>query len=207
MASIKLTQPKVDALEPRDEAYVTYDAALKGFAVRTNPSGQKGWLIEYRPSGGGRSVAKRRHTFGTVAVLSAADARIKAKKLLGAIHNGEDPAGARTEQRAAPTIDELGRQFIAEAIEPKKKPSTTELYWGYLRLHVLPEIGSRKAREVTHADMAKLHRRIAGKGAKVTANRAVTFVSGLYTWAGKMALVPKGMNPAAGIERFREDDV
>jgi integrase len=205
MASIKLTQPAVDALPVRDTAYLAYDSALKGFALRVNPTGRKVWLIEYRPSGGGRGVAKRRHTFGSTATITAADARVKAKKLLGGVQNDQDPAGDRSEQRDAPTISALGDQFIDEAIEPKKKPRTVELYRGYLRLHVLPEIGSRKAREVTHADVAKLHRRIAGKGARVTANRVVTFLGGLYTWAGKMALVPKGTNPAAGIERFKEE--
>ena len=100
---------------------------------------------------------------------------------------------------------ELGERFIAEEIGPKRKPRTTELYETYLRRHVVPAIGNRKAREVSHADVAKLHRRIAAKGRKVTANRVTTFLSGLFTWAGKMGEVAKGANPAKDIERFREE--
>lgn len=202
----KLTQPIVEALAPDAAAYITYDATLAGFGVRVNPSGKKVWLIEYRPNGGGRSVRKRRYTFGTTATVPLVVARAKARKLLGGIHNDLDPMSERAEQRASLTVAELGEKYLEEEIEPKRKPRTAELYEGYLRLHAMPEIGTRKARDISHADIAKLHRRIAAKGHKVTANRVVsTFLSGLFTWAGKMGEVPRGMNPAKNIERYREE--
>ena len=201
----KLTQKVVDALPPRSAAYIEYDASLKGFGVRINPTGRRVWLIEYRPNGGGRSVRKRQFTFGTTETLSLAEARAKAKRLLGGVHNDQDPQGARAEHRASLTIAELGERFLTEEIAPKRKARTTELYELYLRRHVVPAIGTRKAREVSHADVAKLHRRIAAAGRKVTANRVTTFLSGMFTWAGKMGEVAKGTNPAKDIERFREE--
>ena len=161
--------------------------------------------MEYRPNGGGRSVGKRRFTFGNAETMTAAEARAKARRLLGGVHNDHDPAGTRADQRASLTMAELAERFIAEEIAPKRKPRTTDLYRIYLRRHVLPAIGTRKARDVSHADIAKLHRKIAADGRKVTANRVTTFLSGLYTWAGKMGEVPRGTNPAKDIERFREE--
>ena len=205
MPILKFTQPTIEALAPQAKAYIAYDSSLKGFGVRVNPTGRRVWLIEYRPNGGGRSSLKRRYTFGATETLSVAEARAKAKRLLGGIHNDQDPAGARADQRASLTVAELAERFIAEEVAPKRKRRTTELYQLYLRRHVLPPIGTRKARDVSHADIAKLHRKIAADGRKVTANRVATFMSGLYTWAGKMGELPKGTNPAKDIERFREE--
>ena len=52
--------------------------------------------------------------------------------------------------------------------------------------------------------MAKLHRAIGARGAQVTANRAIELVSSLYGWAGKAGEVPRGMNPARDVTRFKE---
>ena len=62
----KLTKRTVDALKPREKAYVAYDSEVHGFGVRVMPSGHKSFIIEYRPRGGGRGVATRRLTLGAL---------------------------------------------------------------------------------------------------------------------------------------------
>lgn len=66
----KLTKRTIDALRPKAKAYVAYDSELHGFGVRIMPSGHKSFIIEYRPHGGGRSVATRRLTLGGLGALT-----------------------------------------------------------------------------------------------------------------------------------------
>src|SRR5262249_29668449 len=78
-----------------------------------------------------------------------------------------------------------------------------ELYKLYFRRHVSPALGTKRAREVTSADVARMHRRIGAK-APVTANRVLALVSGLYSWAARIGVVPADLKPVRGITRYRE---
>jgi Arm DNA-binding domain len=66
-STAKLSKRTVDALAPRDKAFIAFDDDVKGFGVRVMPSGSKTYVLEYRPGAGGRGVAKRRLTSGAVA--------------------------------------------------------------------------------------------------------------------------------------------
>ena len=70
MATEKLTKRHIDGLRPAATAYRHYDTELKGFGVQVLPSGMKSYIIEYRPDGGGRNVAKKRMTLGRVGELT-----------------------------------------------------------------------------------------------------------------------------------------
>ena len=100
-------------------------------------------------------------------------------------------------------VADLIDQFMNEEIRPTRKPRTTELYDMYFRVHVAPALGSKRAREVTSADVGKLHRKI-GTKTPVTANRIVALLSSLFSWAAGRGRVPKDLNPARGITRYRE---
>ena len=53
------------------------------------------------------------------------------------------------------------------------------------------------------ATLSKMHVDMSGK--PHNANRLLAVISSLYSFAAKRALVPEGMNPAKGIERYREE--
>jgi integrase len=117
---------------------------------------------------------------------------------------GADPARELAENRDAATLSELAGAYLREHVTPLKKASTAALYAGYFRVHVAPALGARKARDITRSDIVRLHRKI-GKDGKVTANRVVVLLMGLFSWAAKAGLVPEGFNPARGVDRFKEE--
>lgn len=202
---MKLTKTAVEALAPRDKTYLVFDDDLAGFAVRVTPGGAKAWTVEYRPAGAGRRISKKRMTLGAVGTLSAEKARRAAQDVLAHARLGRDLAAERAGQRQAATVAELVGRFMAEEVRPTRKPRTVTLYADYFRLHVVPAIGTRKARDLSRADIARLHRKI-GEKARVTANRCVVLMSGLFTWAASVGELPDGHpNPAKGITRFREE--
>src|SRR6266446_1054209 len=203
MATRKLTKRVIDALPVRDTVYVAYDDSLAGFGCRVTPKGARSWIVEFRPHGGGRRVAKKRITLGSVFVLTPDQARQTAAEVLAKVRLGHDVPHDRAGRRSAPTLADLAERFIREEVRPTRKPRTSALYEMYFRVHVLPGLGARQAREVTLADVAKLHRKI-GTMAPVTANRVVTLLSALFAWAARLGQVPEDSNPARGITRYRE---
>jgi integrase len=199
----KLSQAIAEALEPRRIVYVQYDRAPPGFGCRVTPNAARSWIFEYRP-GGGRRSATRRLTIGRIDALPYSKARRVAEDLYHRTRLGEDPAGARDDQRGAPTVAELVERYMAEEIRPARKPGTAKLYARYFRLYIVPALGRKAARDLTFSDIAKLHRAFGTRGAKVTANRVAALISSLYGWAAKAGEVPRGANPARDVSRFRE---
>jgi integrase len=203
MPVMRLTKRSVDNLNDRERPYVVYDDTLKGFGVRVMPSGLKSWIAEYRPGAGGRTASKRRMVLGKTTDLSADKARKLAGHMLAAVRLGGDPAKLRHEERKADKLEELIERYLSEYVDAKLKPGTAQLYRYLLHGIVVPKLGSRKARDVTRVDVERLH--LAEKDRRpVIANRAVAALSGCYSWAIERGIVPQGVNPAAGVRKFRE---
>ena len=203
MATHKLTKRVTDALPIRDRVYIAYDESLPGFGCRVTPRGARSWIVEYRPHGGGRRVAKKRITLGSASVLTPDQARQAATEVLARVRLGHDVPHDRATRRSASNLAGLIERFIREEVRPTRKPRTSELYDMYFRVHVLPALGARKAREITVADVAKLHRKIGAK-TPVTANRVIALLSAVFSWAARLGEVPEDVNPVRGITRFRE---
>jgi hypothetical protein len=89
--------------------------------------------------------------------LTPDDARTLAKKTLGAVAHGNDPAALKAAERRASSLRELAGIYLTEHVDAKRKPKTAELYRSLLEKIVLPELGSRRAEQVTTSDLAKLH--------------------------------------------------
>ena len=201
--SDKLSQAAAEALKPAGRAYIRYEPSLPGFGIRVTAAGAKSWVFEYRP-GGGRRASTRRMTLGRIDALPYAKARKAAERLYHRTRLGEDPAGTRDSEREAPTLDAVIHRYMREEIVPAKKPRTAALYAQYFRIHVSPTLGRKRAAAISYSDIAKLHRAIGAAGAQVTANRVVSLVGTLYNWAGKAGEVPRDINPARDVSRFRE---
>ncbi len=202
MPTAHLTKTTVDALAPSERVSIVYDTELTGFGVRVTPTGSKSWIIEYRP-GGGRKSATKRMTLAPTTLLTAYEARKKARELLAAARLGEDPAGKRSKNRDVSTFREFSERYLSEEADIKLKERTVANYRIYFRKHANPRIGALKLNMVTKADIARLHRLI-GKDKPATANRVVEVISSLYRYAETAGEVEEGFNPTRGIKHFRE---
>jgi integrase len=202
MARVRITKRTVDGFKAGDAEYFVWDDTLKGFGVRVQPSGAMSYVVKYS-AGSGRGAPTRRVTLARVGKVSPDQARDLAKKVLGSVAHGADPAAQKTADRKAETLNELAAMFLAEHVEAKRKASTAAHYRDVLERLVLPELGSRKAAKVTVADLAKLHAKLGEH--PYQANRMLAIVGSLYSFAAKRHLLPHGTNPAWGIEKYREE--
>jgi integrase len=203
MAVAKLTKSYVAGLIPRGKTYIDWDRDLAGFGILVTPNGAKSWVAEYRAGGGGRRAPTRRLTLGSVATLSSDTARNAARDVLARVRLGADPAREKAAGRVAATIAELQKEFMEEKIRPIRKQRTVKLYDMYFRLHILPELGSKRALDITHADIVRMHRTI-GLSAQATANRVVALTSHLFSWAISTKKIPGQDNPARFVQMFPE---
>lgn len=174
---------------------ITYDDEVKGFGVRMTAAGAKAFILNYRAAG-----RERRITIGSFPDWSVPAAREQAKILKRRVDQGQDPMGDRHEERTAPTIADLAARFEAEHLT-RRRSTTAKDYSSILRGHILPALGKTKVVDLRHADVEKLHRKIAAT-APYRANRAVSVLSKMFSLAVKWEL--REDNPVRGIERAPE---
>lgn len=204
MAGTKITKRVVDAAEAREGRYTVWDSLIAGFGLRVMPSGAKSYIYEYRPGEGGRGQAKRRYTIGKANDLTADQARKEAERLRAVVATGGDPMGSKSEARKAETLSDIGDEWLKSHVAAKRGAGTLEHYRDLLDRIIKPALGKKKAKDVTHAMVAKLHDEWAET--PFQANRILSCLSALYNWASSasVALVPKGTNPSEDVEKFEE---
>jgi hypothetical protein len=197
----RITKRTVDAARPRDTDQFLWDSELKGFGLKVTPVGSKVYILQYRK--GGRGTPTKRVTIGRHGALTPEQARKEAARLLGAIAGGADPAAVRTAEKNAPTMAALAERFLAEHVATKTKPRTAVEYRRLVDSVVLPAIGRKQVRDVTRADISRLHHD--HRATPYAANRAIAVLSKMFTLAEKWGERPDGSNPCRHIEKFTEE--
>ena len=170
----KLTKRVVDAAEPTGKRHEIWDSELSGFGLRIEESGKKTFFVRYRV-GGGRRATRRNMTIGTYGAVTPEEARGEAKKILGQVANGHDPADVRNARRREMTLGELVDFYEEKGCVIQRglrqgqpmKPMTKRQTLKRLRNHVVPLLGCKRISDVRPKDVEQLARDIsAGKTKK-----------------------------------------
>src|SRR5690606_4199637 len=199
---MSLTKRKVDALRynPRGPAQqVLWDGTLPGFGVRVYESDRKSFVLAYRT----RDGRARLMTLGKVGVLTVDQARERARAELVKVADGRDPLAERKAARQGETVKALATEWIER--HAKHHNRSWREQQRLIEKHVLPALGSRKVKDVTRADVARLHAKI-GENAPILANRVHEVVRAMFERGRAWGYLPENApNPAADIERFPEN--
>lgn len=210
----KITKRTVDAAHPAATKYLVRDSELKGFVLIVYPNGIKSYALDYR-AGWGRSAPKRRYTIGKHgSPWTPEAARAQAKKLLGKIEAGDDPAAERDADRKVPTFSELINTYLAEGCS-HKKPSTLAADRGRIEHHLQPLLGKLKIDRLGRADVERMRDAVAAgktaetpekrrpgsvaRGGKGAAAQCVLLVGSIMGFAIDRGL--RGDNPARGVKK------
>lgn len=216
----KLTKRAVDALAPPEKGQAfLWDSELRGFGVRTIPSGLKTFILQYR-NAEGRS---RRIVVGRYGVLTVEQARDQAKIKLGAVAGGADPAEENVGSRDAITVAELCGWYLTEAeagriLGRRNRPikaSTLAMDRSRIETHIKPLLGRRQVRALKLADIEGMQAdiaagrtakpRSAGRGGATTggggvAARTVSTLQSLFAHAVRLDII--AANPAGGVRKL-----
>lgn len=194
----RISKRVVDAAQPVGNEYFIWDSDLPGFGLRIRSSGSRTYVFQYR-AGLGRSAPTRRLTLGRVGKLTPDQARGLARTALGEMALGGDPAADKAGERKAGSIADLVERFL-EHVEKRRKSTTYSAYKYVLQDILVQRFGTMAAHRLSLAELEGLFESLSGTSA--TANKLLAATSSMYGYAAKRLLVPKGTNPAYGIERF-----
>ncbi|MES1934296.1 integrase family protein [Salinisphaera shabanensis T35B1] len=187
-----VTQKTVEAAKPDAKPYEIRDTKLAGFICRVQPSGRKTYIVEY--------ARGRRMTIGNAAVLTPAQAREKAKMILGQAAEGQDPALEKRKQKSG-TL----RAFIENEYRPWAKANRKQGDANCDRaLKVFPALADRPLHEITahQVDRIRTERLNAGR-APTTINRDVACLSGALSYAVRAKYIE--VHPLADLKAADSD--
>ena len=198
MSSKSVSIKSVEALKPGQQIWDCGQGAVKGFGARRQRA-HPTYVLKYRFKG--------RQRFFTIGAHGApwtpVTARKEAKRLLGLIACGIDPAYQREATKQQPTLAEFAYRYIAEFALARKKPRSVEEDRRNLRLHILPSLGTKRLPDVTRADIARFCS--SRSACPVNANRCLALLSHIFAIACRWGVLPDdAKNPARGVEKFPE---
>jgi integrase len=212
---------EVRALKP---GTIVWDGAVAGFGARRQRD-SVAYILKYRTADG----RQRWYTIGRHGTPWTPDiARNEARRLLGDIVEGTDPATAKRAARGALTVADLCRRYLAEAEAGRvlvrggrqKRPGTLAGDRGRIEGHILPLLGRLPVAAVSKQDVEKfMHAVAAGatrreaktrprgvsrvRGGRGVATRTIGLLGAIFSYAMDHHL--RADNPAHRVRKFAEN--
>lgn len=173
---------------------ILFDRRQPGFGLRVHPSGRKVYILQARIGGRTRRFVIARH-----GEIELAEARRRARDLLGRIQVGDDPAEERRRTRRTPDF----RAFAAEYLRrcgPGLKPSGRKTVRVYLEARLLPAFGRMPVDRIGPEDVAAWFD-AASRERPGAANRAFEILRAMMFRAEEWGWRTPGANPCLGVTK------
>lgn len=194
---VKLTKSAIEKLSPPLSGRIfVYDSTITGLCICLTNTGTKTWYL-YRKMNG-KPVRLKLGRFPEVTVEAAKNLATEAA---GRMAGGEDIQAARAAKRKKEvTWGNLFEKYLTEHAKIHKKTWREDEANNTRNLKDWTE---RPLSSFTRPVIAEKHRQIGATGATTTANRILSLVSKVFSFADEAGLWDK-RNPCKGIKKFKE---
>ena len=133
--------------------------------------------------------------------MTPEQAREAAKDKAALVRQGIDPVKEMQEEKEAMRMDAALAQFMADHVA-KLKPETRKQYTALHDKHFLSKLGRLRVKDISHSDIAKLHREL--KETPYLANRCLAVLSKFFSWCELNDHRDRNSNPANGVTKYKE---
>lgn len=211
---VKITKTTVDKLKVGE---TVWDTDTSGFGIRCQKkakvyvlkkfyNGNQYWFSLGKPSEG----------------MTVTEARDKAKKYLGQIADGEDPALIREEKKKRPTVKDLCERFLSDYADEHKKPSSIRMDKKNIQNHILPLLGKKFVSDVSLLDIDRFKMAVKDgktakslsptsrggspvKGGAGAANRCLSLLSKAFNLSIRWGM--RTTNPVQHVQKYKENKI
>jgi integrase len=185
---VRLSQKSVQDIKPGPRRIV-WDDELQGFGVRVT-EGSCAYVVDFRIG-----ARRRRVALGPTNLLTFAEARTKARKVLLGAMDGLDLT--RDERQGMPTFGEVWAQMLEHVDRPRLSPATVADYEDRANRLILPRIGAKLISDVTPGDVDRL---VAAATGERNRAYAATLIKKTINHAKRERILPEThRNPAADV--------
>jgi integrase len=197
----KLTDAFLRNLKPPATGQVEYwDALTPGFGVRVSYGGRRAFQALTRING-----KLQRFTLGSYPKLALVEARDQAERIIKDAAKGISPKDREAEERTKAhaarrnTFASVAEEFMADHA---KNLRTKDEMQRMINVDLLPVWGAKPLASITRADVKALIREKA-RTAPIAANRLLSLVSKIFTWALDEEIIQA--SPAVRLKRPGEE--
>jgi len=193
------------ALDKGKTDQIIFDADMKGFGFRLRKDGdrlRRSWIVQYRIK-----RHTRRFKLGDYPTVTADQARKQAQTILAKVHLGTDPQSEREAERAngSRTLRAVANQYLEmkelQVERNEFRASSYRVTKLYLTGKYFAPLHASAITDVTVADVAGRLNAINRDSGTVTAGRARSALSSMFTWAMRQGYMgPNPHNPVAVTE-------
>jgi integrase len=191
-----ISQRTVESAKPPKQGRTTKaDGLVPGLQFIVHAGGKKSFRLLARIHGKQVNLE-----IGDAAIVSLADARAKAKGLLGAIAHGEDPREAKRAavKTAAKTVEVVAADFIKRHAKVHNKPRTWAETERLIAGNVTKAWGKRPITSVDQHDVVALLDAVTDRGSPIAANRVLAAGRKMFNWA-----IERGMLKTSPFDRVK----
>ena len=185
----KLTKQVVQSLQAAEKDIVVHDAEIPGFGVKVTPKGKKVFFYRYRLGGAGSK--ERKLTIGTFGLVTAEQARDKAKQAAASVQLGGDPVGdqiAKSESAAKAKSVRTLEATLEEYLHSKRDRKSINEVARLLKNDIVPELGDQALAEISSEDLRTIFNQVRERAPGTAANLFAE-TRGLFSWCLKRGYI------------------